>query len=153
MTGYTFIECHRAQLEVHIWLVGLWPQHLPLRDWPTYCGAGNGIGDWLIPDDFGPAHISPACFIHDLDYALLPREWWPFQQANNRLYSNIVELCKVQCVTNEELAKGKRNAMRYWIAVSVFGWRHFTPGDPNPWKNPTVRDRLNRLAKAQAGLK
>lgn len=146
--AYETIDYHGAQLEVQAWLVPLLPRYLPFSRWPTFCGAGDGIGDWLVPDDFGAAHISPACFIHDLDYATLPREWWPFQQANNRLYTNIVELCRVQCATVAELAKAKRRSMRYWAAVSIFGWRHFQPECENPWSNSTVRDRLGRLAKA-----
>lgn len=149
---YNTLEYLGATLEMPSWLMPLWPVDMPLAEWPTFCGAG-GIGDILVPDDIIGVHISPACFIHDIDFATLPREWWPFQQANNRLYSNIVALVESQITDAVKLKKAKRSAMRYWIGVSVFGWRHFTPESGNPWQNSTVRDRLNRLAKARYGIK
>lgn len=150
--AYTTIDCFGSQLEVQDWLAPLWPYELALEDWPTFCGAG-GIGDLFVPDELCGVNISPACFVHDIDFAVLPREWWEFQQANNRLYCNMIAVLNSNIQNKKQLAKAKREARWYWIGVSVFGWKHFTPENPNPWSNPVVRDRLNRLDKAKRECK
>lgn len=147
--AYERINYLGASLEVQSWLKPLWPYDMQFDNWPSFCGAGEGIGDWLIPDGIDHADISPACFIHDMDFATLPRQWWPFQCANNRLYSNIVALVETQIVDKKKLSDAYSKARRYWIGVSVFGWWHFSPESENPWQNKTVREKLNRLAKAQ----
>jgi hypothetical protein len=149
MNRYTTIDYLGASIEVQDWMAPLWPDDLQWSRWPSYCGAGYGIGDYIIPDTFGTARGAPACFIHDLDYATLPKEWWPFQQSNNRLYVNLVSILSAQIYDPKQLAKAKAKARRYWIAVSVFGWPHFEPESENPWSNQTVREKLNRLAKAR----
>lgn len=148
---YETINYLGAALEVQSWLKPLWPYDMPFGNWPTFCGAGDGIGDWLVPDEIDGADISPACLVHDLDFATLPRKWWLFQQANNRLYCNIIALIDTQIVDKQQLSNAYKKARRYWIAVSLFGWFHFAPESENPWQNSIVRDRLNRLAKAQIG--
>lgn len=148
---YETINYLGAALEVQSWIKPLWPYDMPFDNWPTFCGAGDGPGDWLVPDGIDGADISPACLVHDLDFATLPRKWWPFQQANNRLYCNIIALIDTQIVDKQQLADAYKKARRYWFAVSLFGWFHFSPESENPWQNSIVRDRLNRLAKAQIG--
>jgi hypothetical protein len=149
MTSYTTIDYLGASIEVQDWLEPLWPHDLQWHDWCTFCGAGFGLGDYIIPDHFGAASGSQACFIHDLDFAVLPKEWWPFQQANNRLYTNLISSLSAQIYDPKQLAKAKNKARRYWIGVTIFGWPHFDPCGENPWSNPTVREKLNRLAKAR----
>ncbi len=71
------------------------------EDFPTnYCGPGDGIGETLIPDSilgltaFLPGFLdvsiklSPACFIHDLDWQFAPATWEAFHDSNCRLYAN-----------------------------------------------------------------
>jgi len=50
-----------AQMEVADFLEHLMPDEpdLPLNMWPTFCGAGDGIGDRLVPDIIGGICISP----------------------------------------------------------------------------------------------
>ena len=146
--AYATTEYLGAKLEMPDWLVPLWPVDMPRAQWPTYCGSG-GLGDIFVPDQICGAIICEDCFIHDIEFAVLPREWWAFQQSNNRLYTNLASTLSAQITDAKTLAKAKRIAMRYWAAVSLFGWRHFDPENENPWSNNTVRARLNRLAKAR----
>lgn len=105
----------------------------------SYCGAGNGFGEKLIPDYvYGYTRIlpgfldisiklSPACKIHDDDYELAPPTWEAFHEANSRLYANTKSIIVKK--TNPGLIK--RNALRYPAiysqAVDAFGrgifWR------------------------------
>lgn len=146
MTGYTTIDCLNATLEVPDWLVPLWPE-IPLDSWPTFCGAG-GIGDIFVPDTLYGANISPACFIHDIDFACSVHSWGAFVAHNSRLAKNAKALVDVQ-LTGTKRALATAGVARYWCACMLFGWVHFHPEGVNPWSNKTVREKLNRLAKAR----
>lgn len=146
MTGYTTINYLGATLELPDWLEPLWPD-LPIEKFPTFCGAG-GIGDIFVPDTLYGANISPACFIHDIDFACSPRTWAAFRSHNNRLARNAKSLVDAQ-LTGTKRALATAGVARYWFACMAFGWIHFRPEGVNPWSNKTVRDRLNRLAKAR----
>jgi hypothetical protein len=67
---------------------------LTLKQYPThFCGAGKGLSEWVIPDVFWffwyNIKISPACLVHDLEYALAPPTWDAFRAADSRLQTNI----------------------------------------------------------------
>lgn len=145
---YTTINYLNATLEVPDWLEPLLPFDLPIDSWPSFCGAGCGIGDWLVPDTLYGACISPACLVHDIDFACNHRTRASFQSANNRFARNIEALVSAQ-LTGAKRYFAMAGAVRYWFFVSAFGWKHFTPESTNPWSNKTVREKLNRLAKAR----
>lgn len=73
-------------------LVGGKPLEFPWDKWekfPTYCGAGRGIGDLVVPDVIFGLKVSPVCFIHDVDFALGPPTWEGFHAANYRFLNNL----------------------------------------------------------------
>jgi hypothetical protein len=146
VTGYTTIEYLNATLEVQEWLVPLWPD-ISIDQFPTFCGAG-GIGDIFVPDTLYGANISPACFIHDIDFACSVHTRADFVTHNNRLAKNAKALVDVQ-LTGVERTLATAGVVRYWFFCMAFGWIHFRPEGTNPWSNKTVRERLNRLAKAR----
>lgn len=145
---YTTIDYRGATLEAPDWLAPLWPHDLHMDNWPSFCGAGEGVGDWLVPESLYGACISPACFIHDIDFACNPRTRSAFQSANNRFARNIEALVAVQ-LTGAQRYFATAGAVRYWFFVTMFGWKHFNPEGINPWQNKTVREKLNRLAKSR----
>lgn len=148
MNTYATIDYLGATLEVPDWLVPLWPHDLPVTAWPSFCGAGCGIGDMLVSESLYGAIISPACLVHDIDFACNTRTRAAFQAANNRFARNIESLVSAQ-LTGARKYFATAGAVRYWFFVTMFGWKHFDPESNNPWSNKTVREKLNRLAKAR----
>ena len=146
------IEYYGATIEVVDFLPPLLPQDLPLSLWPTFCGAGEGIGDLLVPDKIGGVIVSAECLDHDISWAISPNTYAAFQAANNRFFKNIISRIFAE-LNGKELAKALGRCIAYWFVVSsLIGWRNFEPCGENPWTNPVVRDRLNRLARANYGL-
>lgn len=140
-----------AQLEMPDWLADMWPHDLPLNKWPSYCGAGRGIGDWLVPEYLYDANVSPECFIHDIDWIVAPDTYWGFQSCNNRFLRNLNSSCKAQ-LSGRQYLLSKIGCLRYWFFVSTVGLRHFNPSyvlDTYPADNTEIREKLHRLAMAR----
>ena len=144
------VSTYGAELQMPHWLSELWPDEkiLPLSRWPTYCGAGSGIGDWLVPDRIYGVRIPPNCLIHDLDWATADGSRRAFTESNSRFRKNLRAFTAVH--VPEEVARGAWcRCWLYYVAVSTVGWKHYqnsvVPG-VDIYKNETVRDRLARLA-------
>lgn len=139
---------HGAELRAPMWLVTLWPHAMPLSAWPTFCGAGARLGDWLIPDEIYGAMVCAPCFIHDCMFSTAIDSWRAFQTANNVFLKNLLSTVKSQLSgIKRQLAYVR--CFLYFAAVSTVGMIHFCPFCRNPYSNPEIREKLNRLAKAQ----
>ena len=127
----------------------LWPYQLPLQKWPTYCGAGEGLGDYVVPDHIFGVSIAMACFIHDCEYAVNDRNWLSFCAANDRLRRNIKSIVDAKLDAPECIA-GHAVADEYFLAVMTFGWPNFTPDAPvEKWfESKILKEKLHRLAMA-----
>lgn len=148
---YTKIQAYGAILEMPGWLAHMWPYDLPLDKWPTFCGAGRGLGDWLVPDSIYDAQIAPACFVHDIDWIVSPDSYRGFQAANNRFFCNLWALCRAQLPYNK-LPLALLGCLRYWSVVSTVGMKAFNPSyvlDTYPADNKEIRAKLHRLAMAR----
>lgn len=89
------------QFQVTENMVPLFPTNTYANFPAKFCGAGHGLGEWVVPDFiFGATKflpwklnisikISPACRIHDLDWQFAEPTWEAFFTANSRLYANI----------------------------------------------------------------
>ncbi|HAR38590.1 MAG TPA: hypothetical protein DCS09_08505 [Porphyromonadaceae bacterium] len=149
------INCHGAMLIIPEWLRPLWPYQLPFNKWPSFCGAGDGIGDWLVPEKVHGVCISPACFIHDVDWALSPYSIREFLAANWRLFCNAKALIMISDLpwAKKQMAIS-RVAGLYLVAVSTIGTLYFEGIlDGDEWdgieiSNPTVADRMRKLSRA-----
>ena len=147
-----YIEYAGAGLEIPSFLVPLWPYNMPLHSWPSYCGVGNGLGDWIVPEKMRGAIVSPACFVHDIMWAIADGSWWQFQFTNNIFRRNCEALVFAQLQGWDCLMANIRCEL-YWIAVSSpIGWSNHNPAGPDPYKNPVVREKLNRLARRHLGI-
>lgn len=139
-----------VMLEVPEFLTELWPYEMALNEWPTFCGPDEGLGDLLVPDVVCGVVISPACFIHDIDWAICRKTYLDFQLSNSRLLHNMNELISKHVQNRHDYEKAIRISFAYWEAVSSpIGWANFSPCGTDPWSNPTVKKRLQRLAKAK----
>jgi len=153
--NYVQINCHGAMLIAPEFLRPLWPFELPLCKWPSYCGAGDGIGDWIVPDTVHGVCISPICFIHDVDWALSPDSITEFMASNWRMLNNAISMINASDLTWIE-KKGAilRVTFLYFGAVSTVGCLFFDGElDGHQWdgteiQHPIVADRLRRLSHA-----
>ena len=136
-----------AELEIPEFLKTLWPYGMLLKDWPTFCGAGSGLGDWIVPDKINHKIISPGCFIHDLDWAIADGSKQAWTESNHRFCRNIKNLVKAQIIDQDLLESAFEDCEVYRIMVSSpIGWMNYDPCGTDPWTNPVVKDRLRRLA-------
>ena len=81
-----------ADLMVPEFLVPLWPHDLPPEAWPTFCGAGSGWGNAIVPDKIGKAYLNPAGLCHDVEWACSEKNLSAFMGANGRFFLNCVAL-------------------------------------------------------------
>lgn len=153
MNGHATIEYHGAALELSTFLAPLLPHNLPLKDWPTYCGAGKGPGDWLVPDRIEGAYIQVACFQHDIDWALSSGTREEYEQSNMRFLRNLRRLVRLQITDEDELSDALWNCEVYYIAVSSpVGFSCYEPTGTDPFTNPVVREKLRRLGLRNWGI-
>lgn len=108
-------------LQVTEQIVPLFP-FCSYADFPDcYCGAGDGLGQALVPDyvywytRFLPGFLdisiklSPACWLHDKDWEFAAPTWDAFHGSNSRLYANTKTIIDKQA--RSELIR--RHAMQY----------------------------------------
>jgi hypothetical protein len=60
-----------------------------LDEFPNCCGAGEGIINTVVPEQALWVRISPACYIHDDDWACAEPTWDAFHAANSRFHVNL----------------------------------------------------------------
>jgi hypothetical protein len=151
MSRVTISYCG-AELTVPEFLSDLWPFDLPLSRFPSYCGAGEGPGDWIVPEKVRGAILSPACFIHDVDWALAPsRDPYHFVMSNVYFWQNNRALVKAQLREKSGQYIMALHLCNLYAAVvtTPLGWRSYTPIGESNWKeNAEVKQKLNRLAMA-----
>lgn len=148
-----FIAAGHIEVNGPEWLSEVWPADMPLRNWPTFCGAGDGIGDFVVPDRVRTAIVAPACFIHDIEWATGDiKNPYDFVMSNVHFYFNLRAMCSGQ-LTGTKLRIALHLCGVYALVVtSPIGWRNYEPCGKD-WKtNVIVKDRLKRLARAHLGL-
>jgi len=150
------VKCGKAKLTAPAWLANIWPDDMPPEDFPTFCGAGSGWGDWLVPDKFWGVNGSASCLLHDLGWATSADTVSAFLAENWYLAKNIRAQVLASDIAwwRKELATIRAWAL-YFVAVSTFGAFAFDPrskDDERPLDNPIVKARLKRLAMAHIGL-
>ena len=156
--NYGNVTYFGAKLIVPEFLIPLFPVDLPADRWPTFCGAGEGMGDALVPDSPWGIHFNPACLTHDIDWAITPDTIGEFVRANWHFLRNCLAL-----VWAAEKNMGRKGlallaCFRYFSGVSTFGLYCFLTSetipfnDGDPFRHPVVRSRLKRLARADMGL-
>ena len=109
-------------------------------DFPDcYCGAGNGLGQKLVPDyvysymRWLPGRLdisiklSPACWLHDKDFEFSPPTWDSFHASNSRLFANCKTIIDKQSEGYPSILR--RHALHYpdiyAQAVDTLGRRIF----------------------------
>lgn len=100
------------------------PMHIPhdgFDDFDTYCGAGKGWGDKIVPDDIYGIIISPACFIHDVMWRESSPSWRDFHHSNSVFFHNILSIIEhfAPPIKDEKEVRHERyyRAVTYYMAV------------------------------------
>lgn len=157
--NYVNIPYWGATLTAPEFLAPLWPIDLSPERWPTFCGAGDGLGDRIVPDSICGVRISAACFIHDIDWATSPDTFQEFMAANGRLFLNSTAIILASDLTVwRKIRAIHRAAAAYLFAVCTVGKLFFKWSDDDramttdPYHHPIVKARLKRLAQADMGL-
>jgi len=115
--------------------VHLFPIEYTYDTFPThFCGAGTGLSELAIPDYiFGPTRlvgfmgldisikISPACFIHDMEWALASPTWEDFHVSNARLHQNIETIVELKARNEWVKARALYRPVTYRNAVALGG--------------------------------
>lgn len=102
-----------------------WP-HPTFEGFHNCCGPGapGSLGVRLVRDRPLGVVWSPACWVHDVSFALGPKSRARFKQSNEVFYRN---LCVINTVRGRHLPVRKMRALmalagRYYDAVERGGW-------------------------------
>jgi len=146
-----------ADLSVPEFLVDLWPYDMPLNKFPTFCGAGDGLGDSIVPDKVRGVILTPACFVHDIDWALSSsRSVYHFVMSNVYFLFNNRAMAHAQLKEGTTKYKIVMHLCNFYAVVvtSPIGWKNYTPEGTDIWDiNLVVKSKLKRLAEAHLGIK
>lgn len=158
MVETVFIEVERCRFWVPAWLAPVWPHQVPLARFPSFCGAGSGWGDRLVPDTIWFLRIAPCCFIHDLDWLTCAATEVDFHLANVRFRHNLLELIRERSRWLVVRLLRERRALSYYQAVETAGRRFFAPGFDGdaeacaePLAHPAVMATFARLGVSCSG--
>jgi hypothetical protein len=101
-----------------------WP-YQRVRNFDSYCGAGKGIGDKIVPESILGVKVSPACFVHDKMWELASASWADFHYSNSIFLHNLISLIELQ--SRSAMMKHLRlyRAVTYYNAVDSVGARIF----------------------------
>jgi len=68
-----------------------------IDDYPSFCGAGSGIGDKVVPEKIGGMPCSHICHVHDEWWEMCDPTWLAFLRGNMAFGYNLAVylfLCK-----------------------------------------------------------
>ncbi len=96
-----------------------------MDEFKSYCGAGEGIGDLIVPEKLFGLKISPACFVHDNMWDNAEPTWKYFHFSNSIFLSNMIAIIETQ--SSSSILKHMRmyRAVTYFNAVDTIGNRIF----------------------------
>lgn len=92
-----------------------------LSDFDTYCGAGEGIGDWAVPETLFFLKVSAACYVHDKMWEMADGSWADFHYSNSVFLSNLIAIISHE--SDSTVLKHMRmyRAVTYFNAVDSIG--------------------------------
>lgn len=98
----------------------VFPTYL-IEHFPHCCGAGEGIGDLLVPESVFGVIISAACFIHDFMWDNMTPSWEYFHASNSIFRTNMSSIINTE--SGNCLSRKLRmiRIMEYYEAVDHVG--------------------------------
>ena len=95
--------------------------HKTFSGYPSKCGAGQGIGDLIVPETWFGLRASAICHIHDTDFEIAPPTWMAFHALNYRFIRNSLELIRVKSANAVTRTLRNYRATTYFNAVDSIG--------------------------------
>ena len=92
-----------------------------LAEFPACCGAGDGIGNTLVPETMYALRISPACAIHDFCWEYAGGNWSEFHQSNYIFLVNILSIIRARSGNALMRWLRAKRALKYFNAVDEVG--------------------------------
>ena len=133
----TVIDVEGIKLVVPEILKRNWPK-IPLADFPRFCGAGDGLGEKIVPDYIYKVSVKHCCFIHDITHSILPKTERMFHLSNLLLLINIIST--IAHAGGWLMSLRFRRALKYYFAVeSDIGY--------NCFKTSTMDEFYNKMKK------
>ena len=108
-------------IEQEIPLIGGSPMEYPydtLEAFDSYCGAGNGVGNWVVPESIFAIPIKHCCFTHDTMFEIGEPTWQDFWQSNKVFRQNIVRT--IEALEPVDQRKDKYHEDRYYRADTYY---------------------------------
>jgi hypothetical protein len=99
--------------------------HDTFKGYPSKCGAGEGVGDIIVPETIIFLPISAVCHIHDTCWDIAEASWKDFHQSNSIFLHNILAAIKYK--SSSIILEHLRNyrAITYYNAVDTIGSKFF----------------------------
>lgn len=125
-----------------------------IDDFPNFCGAGDGIGEALVPDTFYGLSMRHCCFIHDITHTIYPPTKTFWHKSNELLLINCLRTIRVKSGNRLTRFLRERRALTYFNAVeSGIGLRCFMRRRPDgpgvegydPVKDPEFKAKLLKV--------
>lgn len=110
--------------------------HSEILDYETFCGPGSKWGDRAVPDTMYFLKVSPACFIHDLSWAVCEPTWSAFHNSNAIFRKNLKAI--VRGATKNRILKWlrlKRCEIYFWAVDKSIGSKVFWEDKRKPVSN------------------
>jgi hypothetical protein len=144
------IDFEGATLDIHPLLANAWPKDLPSYEWPTFCGAGSGIGDKIVPETICDVSVSCCCADHDIRWSIADDTWSAAIAANWIFYQNLSAFVWANC-DREKYFRAKVESICFWWFLAVcWGARHFfSPVGGGDKGNAEVTHILEKISAAE----
>jgi len=99
----------------------MWPVGATALNFPDCCGAGNGLGNYLVPDTFYGLCVSAACWIHDQMFTLAEATWKSFYFCNEIFLENLKRIIHFYSSNFVMRQLREIRAYEYFAAVALPG--------------------------------
>lgn len=145
----TLINYAGVDLDIHPLLAEVWPYDLPFEEWPSYCGAGSGVGDWLITERPCGVVCSCLCADHDIRWSVAENSKFAALQTNFILYKNLRAFIWKHCDKSKYSKAYVETVSLWWFRGVCWGmWFHFDPIGGEGSGNAETVAKLNKLNDA-----
>lgn len=140
-----------VKIDIHPLLAAVFPFHIPPEAWPSYCGAGSGIGDRIVPEKIKMVVVSCLCADHDVRWSTCENSWFAAIQENFVFYKNLRNFV-LALRDPEKYSKSSVEAacFRWFLAVCWGARHHFNPLGGGDNGNIETAAKLKKLAIAVA---
>ena len=130
-----------------------WPDQVLLSEFPSYCGAGEGLQEKAIPETFYGQSQSHNCFIHDITHTIFKPTRNSFHLSNMMLLQNCLSTIRVKSNPLMKYLR-ERRALKYYDGVETeIGFRCFLnreggnvgQSDYDPLNDPSFIAKLRKV--------